>query len=191
MAKRHRLIPVAIATTALILTGTPATAAPSAAPVADRNAGTSNFGLLLAAGIGMDAAYPELNLESYLNDAGRAGIEQLRNSCDFSPYAGKRIGDYTTTNPLTTSQWIATLDAQNVGGSTPRMPILLYHSTSDEIIPYSGASTLRRTWCGKGVNLRFWTYYLLQHAATAAWASPDVTAWIANRLANRPTSSTC
>src|SRR6266540_2100772 len=55
--------------------------------VADYNAGKSNFGLVLAAGIGMDTAYPELDLESYLNDAGRAGIDVLRTSCDFSPYA--------------------------------------------------------------------------------------------------------
>jgi Secretory lipase len=159
--------------------------------VADRNAGTPNFGLVLAAGIGMDTAYPELNLESYLNDAGRAGIEKLRNSCDFSPYANKTIGDYTTSNPLATPLWQSTLDAQNVGGGTPRMPVLLYHSTADEIIPYSGASRLRQTWCGRGVNLSFWTYYLLQHAATAAWASPHVINWVGARLAGTPPTSNC
>lgn len=159
--------------------------------VADYNAGKSNFGLVLAAGIGMDTAYPELDLESYLNDAGRAGIEVLRASCDFSPYANHVITDYTTTNPLTTSQWQTTLDAQNVGGIAPKLPVLLYHSTSDEIIPYSGASKLRQQWCGQGVNLSFWTYYLLQHAQTAAVASPSVTSWVADRLAGKPATSNC
>ncbi|MGH3735229.1 MAG: lipase family protein [Micromonosporaceae bacterium] len=159
--------------------------------VADYNAGRPNFGLVLAAGVGMDAAYPSLELESYLNDAGRAGIEQLRNGCDFSPYANKRIEDYTTSNPLATPQWQSTLDAQNVGGIAPRMPVLLYHSTSDEIIPYRGARSLRTTWCGQGVRLSFWTYYFLEHAATAAWASPDVTTWVADRLAGKPATSNC
>ncbi|MGH3716461.1 MAG: lipase family protein [Micromonosporaceae bacterium] len=159
--------------------------------VADYNAGRPNFGLVLAAGVGMDAAYPELNLESYLNDAGRAGIEQLRNSCDFSPYANKTINDYTTSNPLATPQWQSTLDAQNVGGIAPKMPVLLYHSTGDEIIPYSGARTLRTSWCGKGVKLSFWTFYFLEHAATAAWASPDVTSWVGDRLAGKPASTNC
>lgn len=159
--------------------------------VADYNAGRPNFGLVLAAGVGMDAAYPSLELESYLNDAGRAGIEQLRSSCDFSPYANKTINDYTTSNPLATPQWQSTLDAQNVGGIAPRMPVLLYHSTSDEIIPYSGARSLRTNWCGKGVKLSFWTFYFLEHAATAAWASPDVTSWVGDRLAGKPATSNC
>jgi hypothetical protein len=176
-----------LAVKAVAAGGTPA----NLRQVAANNAGRPNFGLVLAAGVGMDTAYPELNLESYLNDAGRAGIEQLRHSCDFSPYANKTIGDYTTTNPLANPQWQATLDAQNVGGGTPRMPVLLYHSTSDEIIPYAGASALRRNWCGKGVNVTFWTYFLLQHAATAAVASPSVTAWVADRLAGHPASSNC
>jgi Secretory lipase len=139
----------------------------------------------------MDTAYPEPDLESYLNDAGRAGIDQLRNSCDFSPYANKTIGDYTTTNPLTTAQWQATLDAQNVGGIAPRMPVPLNHSTGDEIIPYSGASRLRQTWCGKGVNVTFWTYYFLRHATTAAVASPGVTGWVGNRVAGSPPAGNC
>jgi Secretory lipase len=159
--------------------------------IAAANEGTSNFGLVLAAGIGMDAAYPALDLESYLNDAGRAGIETLRNSCDFSPYAGKRLSDYTTSNPLATPQWQTTLDAQNVGGLTPSAPVLLYHSTNDEIIPYSGATSLRRQWCGSGVNVTFRTYVLLGHAATAAVASPTVTAWMADRLAGRSTGGNC
>lgn len=159
--------------------------------IAAANEGTSNFGLVLAAGIGMDAAYPALDLESYLNDAGRAGVDTLRNSCDFSPYAGKRLSDYTTTNPLATQLWQDTLDAQNVGGIRPSAPVLLYHSTSDEIIPYSGATTLRRQWCGQGANVTFRTYVLLGHAATAAVASPTVTSWMADRLAGRSTGGNC
>jgi pimeloyl-ACP methyl ester carboxylesterase len=159
--------------------------------VADYNAGRPNFGYVLAAGIGMDTAYPQLNLRSYLNDAGRAGIDVLRNSCDISPYANKRITDYTTTNPLTRPDWVSVLDAQNAGGVKPAMPVLLYHSTSDEIIPYAGARTLRQSWCGKGANVTFWTYYLLQHAATAAVASPSVTSWIGARLAGSVPGSGC
>ena len=159
--------------------------------VADNNAGKPNFGLVLAAGIGMDSAYPDLSLESYLNDAGRAGIDQLRNSCDFSPYANHRIEDYTTTNPLATPLWQATLDNQNPGGIAPKIPVLLYHSTGDEIIPYSGATKLRQRWCGQGVNVSFWTYYMLEHAQTAAFASPSVTNWVADRLAGKPATSNC
>lgn len=159
--------------------------------VAAANEGEENFGFVLAAGIGMDAAYPELDLESYLNDAGREGIEELRNSCDFTPYANQELADYTTTNPLETPEWQATLEAQNVGGETPGMPMLLYHSTADEIIPYDGAQTLRQQWCDSGVDVTFRTYHLLGHAATAATASPSVTSWMAKRLRGEPPNGNC
>lgn len=159
--------------------------------VADANQGKENFGFVLAAGIGMDAAYPELDLESYLNDAGREGVDTLRNSCDFSPYAYDELSDYTTTNPLETPQWQAVLDAQNVGAEPPTAPVLLYHSTGDEIIPYDGATTLRQQWCDQGANVTFETYELLGHAATAAVASPSVTSWMADRLAGEPTAGNC
>jgi len=159
--------------------------------VAAANEGTSNFGLVLAAGVGMDTGYPELNLESYLNDAGRTGVEALRNSCDFSPYAYKRMSDYTTTNPLSTPQWQAAIDAQNPGYLRPTAPVLLYHSTNDEIIPYSGASALRQRWCSQGVAVTFWTYYLLGHAVTAAYASLSVTDWMAARLSGQDARGNC
>ncbi|MQA26837.1 MAG: lipase [Micromonosporaceae bacterium] len=159
--------------------------------VAAYNEGRENFGLVLAAGIGMDSAYPELDLESYLNDAGRAGIDELRNGCDFSPYANKRLSDYTTSNPLDTPAWQTRLDQQNPGGSPPRAPVLLYHSTDDEIIPYGGATALRQTWCGQRANVTFRTYYFLKHAEAAAWASPSVTSWMGDRLAGKPTSGNC
>lgn len=176
----------------LIVMGVAAGGTPSnLRQVAAANEGTSNFGLVLAAGVGMDTGYPELNLESYLNDAGRAGVEALRNSCDFSPYAYKRMSDYTTTNPLNTPQWQAAIDAQNPGGLRPTAPVLLYHSTNDEIIPYSGASALRQRWCSQGVAVTFWTYYLLGHAATAAYASISVTDWMAARLNGQDARGNC
>ena len=176
----------------LIVMGVAAGGTPSnLLQVAAANEGTSNFGLVLAAGIGMDTGYPNLNLESYLNDAGRTGVETLRNSCDFSPYAYKRMSDYTTTNPMNDPLWQATINAQNPGGLRPTAPVLLYHSTGDEIIPYSGASALRQRWCSQGVAVTFWTYYLLGHAVTAAYASLSVTDWMAARLSGQDARGNC
>ena len=159
--------------------------------VAEANAGEPNFGLVLAAGIGMDTAYPELNLESYLNDAGRTAIEELRNSCDFSPYASTDLSDYTTRDPLAEPDWRSTLEAQNVGGVVPEVPMLLYHSTHDEIIPYQDANQLWHQWCAAGADVRFERLVLTEHAATAAVASPFVTTWMTKRLAGHPAHGNC
>src|SRR5690606_37630094 len=75
------------------------------------------FGLL--AGIGLDAAYPELDLESFLNDRGRELMEVKDTAClvnvdeldvvleTLLGSAFRSLDDYTTTNPLDTPAWQA------------------------------------------------------------------------------------
>ena len=70
----------------------------------------------LLAGIGLDAAYPELDLDSYLNERGQdlmdakdsaclvnvAELDQLLLTLVGTLFSG--IDDYTTSNPLDTPQ---------------------------------------------------------------------------------------
>ncbi|KAM3503144.1 hypothetical protein MY10362_004395 [Beauveria mimosiformis] len=41
---------------------------------------------------------------------------------------------------------------------TPTVPVMLYHSPDDEVIPYSGSDSLRKRWCDYGANVRFVNY---------------------------------
>lgn len=158
------------------------------------NNGDDDAGLVLAAGVGMDATYPELDLESALNPAGQAAAADIRDDCtgDFGKYAGHSMDDYTTVPGLINRpDWAARLDQQNLGSVGPVAPTLLYHSSGDEIIPVATSDALRTAWCNRGSKVTYWRTNTGEHAFTAAVMSPDVTTWVADRLAGKPAASNC
>lgn len=161
--------------------------------VADHNDGGDNMGLVLAAGFGLDVTYPELDLAPFLNDEGRAAFADIRDDCtdELSKYAGHSLSDYTTTDVLNRPEWQARVVEQNLGGSDPQAPVLLYHSNGDEILPVQVSVDLRTAWCDGGASVTFWRTDTGAHAATAAIMSPAVTGWVADRLAGQPPTSNC
>ncbi len=161
--------------------------------VAEHNDGGDNVGLVMAAGFGMDVAYPELDLAPFLNDAGSAAFADIRDDCtdDLSKYAGHRLTDYTTEDLLARPEWRARVVEQSLGNRAPRTPVLLYHSNGDEILPVRVSTALRQDWCGAGSNVTFWQTSTGGHFQTAAIMSIPVTSWVADRLAGRVPTSNC
>jgi pimeloyl-ACP methyl ester carboxylesterase len=161
--------------------------------VADHNDGGDNVGLVMAAGFGMDVTYPELELAPYLNDAGRVAFADIRDDCtdELSKYAGHSLSDYTTTDVLGRPEWRARVVEQNLGTRNPQAPVLLYQSNGDEILPVEMSVALRAKWCAGGVNVTYWRTDTGPHAVTAAVMSPQVTSWVADRLAGRAPTSNC
>lgn len=162
--------------------------------VADHNDGGDNAGLVLAAGYGMDVAYPELDITPYLNAEGRTAINDIKDDCTDelqTKYSGKSMADYTTEDVLARPEWGARVDQQKLGATTPRAPVLLYHSNGDEILPVQVSVALRSAWCGGGGNVTFWQTNTGQHFTTAALMSPSVTGWVADRLAGRTVTGNC
>ena len=162
--------------------------------VADHNDGGDNAGLVLAAGYGMDVAYPELDITPYLNAEGQASINDIKDDCTDelqTKYSGKSMADYTTEDVLARPEWGARVDQQKLGGTIPQDPVLLYHSNGDEILPVRVSVALRSAWCGGGANVTFWQTNTGEHFTTAALMSPSVTGWVADRLAGRTVTSNC
>lgn len=114
--------------------------------------GNVGAAFLFMAAIGLDAAYPELKLSSYLNDAGRAGISTLENGCqEVAQFIGKKITDYTTTNPLDSPAWKARIAENKLGGSPPTgFPVFMFHGGADEIIPLAQSQDLYNSYCKAG-----------------------------------------
>lgn len=162
--------------------------------VADHNDGGDNAGLVLAAGYGMDVTYPELDITPYLNDAGRAAIADIKDDCTEelqTKYSGMSMADYTTEDVLARPEWGARVDQQKLGGTTPRAPVLLYHSNGDEILPVQVSVALRAAWCAGGGNVTFWQTNTGTHMVTAALMSPSVTSWVADRLSGSVPTGNC
>ncbi|GAA0245927.1 lipase family protein [Cryptosporangium japonicum] len=154
--------------------------------------GGIGFGFELLAALGLDAAYPELNLPAYLNDRGRALYQNQRDACvdQVLGYAFQHIADYTTTNPLATAAWQARLTENKLGSTPPRAPVFLFHGTHDEIIPLTQARTLRAQYCAAGVNVR-WATFVGEHVSTLITSVPSVLAFLGDRFAGRPATGNC
>jgi pimeloyl-ACP methyl ester carboxylesterase len=152
------------------------------------------FTFLAFAAVGLDSAYPELNLDSYLNQTGRDLLAQGRSACLVDGLflgAGKHIEDLTTTNPLNTPQWQARINQQKLGNVGPQVPVFAYHGTSDEIIPYAQATALRDAWCAKGTKVQWKDFAFNDHILGEFTATTDVTTWLNARFTNQPLTPTC
>jgi hypothetical protein len=160
--------------------------------VADNVDGGHAAGLVLYAAVGMNAAYPELKLDSYLNDAGREAVARARDSCvldgSLAFFAFRRSTDYATTDVRRLPDWEARLAENGVGGIAPDAPVFLYHARTDELVPYELSEELRARWCGKGVNVRFEEVPGgADHIVTGtSFGNPRAIDWLAERFAAGP-----
>ncbi|WP_205826138.1 lipase family protein [Microbispora catharanthi] len=162
--------------------------------VADHLDGTGDFGLAAAAGIGLDAAYPELHLESYLTPEGAALFGDARDDCvsDLrAEFGGRRLAEFTTADVLNLPDWRARLAENRLGASAPRVPLFLYHAKGDEIIPYEVGGTLRKEYCAQGVNVLWTSLPAGSHVLGAVEGGPLAVAWLATRVAGLPAIPNC
>lgn len=156
--------------------------------------GAIGFGFLAFSAIGLDAAYPDLRLDSYLNDTGRTELTKAKQEACTAElllnYAFKKTSDFTTTNPLPTPAWQARLAQNKLGLNKIRVPVFQYHAAFDEIVATPQAEQLMRTYCAKGVTLT-WKTYVAEHAIGIIAGLDDAFAFVQDRIAGRPATSTC
>ncbi|MQA85023.1 MAG: hypothetical protein GEV03_10460 [Streptosporangiales bacterium] len=152
-------------------------------------------GLTLAAAIGLAAAYPDLPFESMLNSRGERAAAFARGSCVeaiTSRYAFTKITDFTTVeDPLNEPHWRARIAEQALPQRTPDVPVLIYHGTLDELIPFSQAEGLRRDYCARDVAVSWKPIPANEHVEAAATGSPFAVSWLADRFAGRPAGGDC
>lgn len=156
--------------------------------------GKWGFGVEAYAVLALDHAYPELNLAGYLDDAGKtffAGLEQ--NDCLLelvTDNEGKSIKDYTTTNPFGTTAWLTRV-RQNLLGTQPiKVPVFDYGAVNDQLVAPAQQNALQQAYCSLGVTLT-WKTYPVDHITGVYLGNADVLAFLKDRLAGRPATSTC
>jgi hypothetical protein len=162
--------------------------------VAENLEGGPEFGYVAMAGIGFDAAYPELPFQEILTEEGRTKFDDIRDDClsDIqSKLANRRMNEFTTVpDLLRTPAWQARLGESRLGGVTPRVPMLLYHGLVDVTIPISQANALRNRYCAAGVKVQ-WSTYPADHVGTAVLGAVPTGNWLADRLADRSAPTNC
>lgn len=164
--------------------------------------GTRYFGLELAAIYGLDAAYPSLHLEQYLNAKGRAAFQKIGTQCDDelvvrsdgSPveWAGHELSEYTTRAFLGRADWRARMKQSSLGRRAPHVPVLLYNSKVDDIVPFETVSALRSRWCRRGADVTFYAPKKTGgHGLTGFAMAGVATGWTSARLLGLPVQHNC
>lgn len=155
-------------------------------------------GLALMASLGLDAAYPELNLENYLNAKGQQLVQEAGELClvdvdgiatIFKTMFSSR-NDYVNSDPLVAPAWQARLAENKLGSTKPSAPVFQYHGLVDEMVPYQQAADLRRTWCDKGATVT-WAPLPGEHVTGMVEGQLPAMDWLAARFAGLPAVGNC
>ncbi|MFC7614696.1 lipase family protein [Actinokineospora soli] len=156
--------------------------------------GKFGFGFLLYALHGLDNAYPELDLEKYLNQTGVQAMTAM-NSGDCTlellvKYQGKRLNEYMTTSPVLTPEWQARVGENKLGKGMIDVPVFQYHGTLDNVVDFRQAKQLSTDYCAKGVKLT-WKEIAKDHIAAIYHGNADALAFMKDRFAGVPATTTC
>jgi pimeloyl-ACP methyl ester carboxylesterase len=161
--------------------------------------GSAFVSFALMAAMGLDRAYGELDLETFLNDKGTKLQADNANTCllgldGFGALAGTAftsMDDWVTSNPLYTPAWQNRLNQNRLGASKPSVPVYQYHAEFDEIVPLDPALQLRSEWCAKGANVRYEKVSLSEHATGLVAGYPGALTWLTERFLGLPAIGNC
>ncbi|WP_410659341.1 lipase family protein [Amycolatopsis sp. lyj-112] len=156
--------------------------------------GKAGFGVFAYALVGLDNAYPELKLDSFLSDNGRAKLAEMQKSaCTFellTTYANQKIADYTTSAGYVRPEWVKRLNENKLGATPIKVPVFLYHATQDQLVQFAQADALHKTYCAAGVKTT-WKTYDTDHITAVYTGNADVLAFVKDRVAGTPATSNC
>lgn len=156
--------------------------------------GKEGFGVFAYALIGLDNAYPELKLDSFLNDLGRTEFAAMEKSkCAvrlLNDYKNKSIEDYMTDSPLVSEPWRKRYAENKLGSKPPKVPVFQYYVTQDELVAFNQGKKLRDTYCAAGAKVT-WKEFPMRHIAGVFHGNKDVLAFIKDRIAGAPAGSNC
>jgi pimeloyl-ACP methyl ester carboxylesterase len=156
-------------------------------------------GFMLYAVNGLDEAYPELDAPGLLNAAGDAAFSASQSQCTVETvarYAFTRSSSLTTTGESISSvlqrePYRSVVAEQRIGDRRPAAPALVIHSVADDVVPYGQGRDMARSWCAKGVGVRFDTSVAPTHVGAAVAAFPVAFGWLEARFAGLPAPGNC
>lgn len=154
---------------------------------------TADFGFVVSLLIGYDAAYPELDLNSFLTPEAQTMLATTATQCwqDYvAAHSGGSLAGLTTSNPPSNAAWGARLTENGLGGIAPAVPMFLWHGTTDTLIPYAQGEALNASYCTAGVTVQFAPQPGNHFLAFPQGASTAVS-WINDRIQGVTAPDTC
>ncbi|GGM33637.1 lipase [Longimycelium tulufanense] len=157
--------------------------------------GRAGSGLLLAGAIGQATAYPELPFESVLSTAGKKAVPDVATSClaEFTTrYSFRYLNEFTTVRDLLSEpQWAARINENHAGQRAPGAPILVYHGTFDELIPFQVGKQLADDYCHHGATVSWRPLPLMNHMYASIVGAPLAVSWLGDRFAGAAPPTSC
>jgi hypothetical protein len=80
---------------------------------------------------------------------------------------------------------------QRIGTIRPAFPVLVTHSTLDDVIPYAVGRQMARSWCGTGANVRFSPNVAPLHVGGIVPQTVEALPFFEARFAGLPQVSNC
>jgi hypothetical protein len=152
-------------------------------------------GIYFAASVGLSRAYPELDMQSLLNDNGKAMVANIGHMClpeAVSTYAFHHMSEYTNVpDVLVVPRVQAVIAAVRLGQRRPAVPMFIYHALLDELIPIAGTDALVARYCSQGVPVTYYRDPASEHISLVATGAPLAVTSLGQRFANQPVPSTC
>ncbi|HEX3900286.1 MAG TPA: lipase family protein [Mycobacteriales bacterium] len=156
-------------------------------------------GLVPSALPGILRSTPKLEsaIAPYLTAKGKAILAKSGSQCEIanvSQYPFYNVNDYLTV-PL--AKLLArpairrAINGLNLGGTTPKAPLFVYHAINDELIPVAGPDAIVPKYCKAGDSVTYTRDSLSEHAVLAVSGAPAALAWLHARLTGGPVPHGC
>lgn len=142
------------------------------------------------------AVEPALPLDGVITAEGQRDYQRLANECLRAAaldaltlqVTGQR---FFAINPLDSPPWAEFIAAQTPPPLPAEVPVFMAQGTSDQVVLAAPNASLEREWCAAGSSLTTLWLGDVGHMQAAIAAGPAAIAWLAERFAGAPSSSTC
>ncbi|CAO3609137.1 unnamed protein product [Cunninghamella blakesleeana] len=160
--------------------------------------GTAFAGLVPSGIIGLTQQYPELN--NYVNQvllpSKKQMFEDAKKKCLgqlIIDFAFQRFSTFVNRPDYLNDPIATKVITENIMGKTdtPKIPIFMYHSKHDEIVPFNPAKNLYNDWCSKGATIEFVQDELSEHVILAVTGAANAIGFIIHRFADKAVSMSC
>ncbi|MFC4123437.1 lipase family protein [Nocardia rhizosphaerae] len=156
-------------------------------------------GLVFAAVLGLTREYPDFAayLDQRLDPLGK-GLSAIKSplcvqyQSALLPFLNLTGMIGSDGNPLDDPPVAAMLDDTRMGKSVPDMPLFLWHSAWDEILPLAATDTLVDTYCqDPATSLTYTRDHASEHIVAEVVGGPAALLWLRDRLDGVPATPGC
>lgn len=156
------------------------------------------FGLAFAAAVGMAREYPEdIRLEEKLTPEGWALFERMRGRCTATLLIGgafRSVPLVLKGGDLMAEEGLMRAFAENsirLSPDVPRVPVFMWHSGTDPLVPFWDAEDTARRYCREGAPLTWEPGLAPEHLIGAVEKLPAAMTWLQERFDGVPAGRAC